>query len=205
MIATLNLHQVVNQVDPRLTFLEMLPSIYRAANFAFRRKRRALREDFVAEVIANAFTAFKRLIERGKAQLAYPTVLARFAIRQVLQGRRVGSRLNINDVLSPYAQRCRQFHVQSLHRHYEYGHWEDLVVEDRRSTPAEVAACRLDFRAWLSRLDHRKREIALRLASGESTTEAASRLGVCPARISQFRTELRNSWQAFQGEQEVAT
>ena len=51
-------------------FLEMLPAIRRAASYAFRHLRRAVREDLMAEVIANAFAAFRRLVERGKAALA---------------------------------------------------------------------------------------------------------------------------------------
>ena len=71
---------------------------------------------------------------------------------------------------------------------------------DKRSTPAEIAACRLDFQAWLRRLDRRRRAVAKRLAAGESTGEVACHFGVSTGRISQFRTELRDSWQAFQGE-----
>jgi hypothetical protein len=33
-----------------------------------------------------AFAAFRRLVARGKEALAYPTVLAKFAIRQVCDG-----------------------------------------------------------------------------------------------------------------------
>src|SRR4051794_24152828 len=82
-------------------FLEMLPTIRHVASYAFRRLRHAVREDLMAEVVANALAAFRRLVARGKAALAYPTVLAKFAIRQVREGRRVGSKLNALDVLSP--------------------------------------------------------------------------------------------------------
>jgi hypothetical protein len=42
--------------------------------------------------------------------------------------------------------------------------------------------------------------IALRLASGESTSGAAALFGVTSARISQLRLWLRANWQRFQGE-----
>jgi len=181
-------------------FLDMLPTIRRVASYAFRHLRRAVREDLMAEVIANSFAAFRRLVARGKAPLAYPTVLARFAIRQVREGRRIGSRRNVFDVLSPYARQQKRLVVEDLSQRKECGGWEDLIVEDKRSTPAEIAACRLDFQAWLRKLDRRRRAVALRLAAGESTKEAASRFGVTLSRISQFRSELRDSWLAFQGE-----
>ena len=100
----------------------------------------------------------------------------------------------------PYAQRRKRFTVQSLECRHASGHWEELVVEDRRSTPAEIAACRLDFQAWLRRLDRRRRAVAKRLAAGESTGEVACHFRVSTGRISQYRAELRDSWQAFQGE-----
>jgi hypothetical protein len=87
--------QEVNHSAAEPDFLEMLPTIRRVASYAFRHLRSTAREEFVAEVIANAFAAFRRLVVRDKAALAYPTVLARFAIQQVRQGRRLGCRLNV--------------------------------------------------------------------------------------------------------------
>ena len=200
MFATASVCPVSNRTATEPNFLEMLPAIRRVASYAFRYLRRAAREDLMAEVIANAFAAFRRLVERGKAALAYPTVLAKFAIQQVRVGRRLGSQLNIQDVMSPYAQKRKKFSVQSLERRHASGRWEELVVEDRRSTPAEIAACRLDFQAWLRGLDRRRRAVAKQLAAGESTGEVACHFGVSTGRISQYRAELRASWQEFQGE-----
>ena len=173
MFATASVCVESNRTAAEPDFLEMLPAIRRVAGYAFRHLRRAARDDLMAEVIAIAFAAFRRLVERGKAALAYPTVLAKFAIQQVRGGRRLGSQLNIQDVMSPYAQRRKRFTVQSLECRHASGRWEELVVEDRRSTPAEIAACRLDFQAWLRRLDRRRRAVAKRLAAGESTGEVA--------------------------------
>jgi transposase-like protein len=76
-------------------------------------------------------------------------------------------------------------------------------VEDKRATPADVAACRIDFAEWLRRLTARLRKIALALAAGETTSAAARMFGVTPARISQIRQWLKESWEAFQGEARV--
>ena len=160
MIAKLKVYPDLDHRAVEERFLEMLPFIRGVAQFAFRRQHRARRPDLIAEVIANAYVAFRRLVQRGKVDLAYPSVLAWFAVRQVREGRRVGSKLNVKDVLSPYAQRRKGFTVEPLRHQNARGQWEDLVVEDKRSTPADVAACRLDFRAWLRRLDRRMRAVA---------------------------------------------
>lgn len=179
-------------------FLEMLPAIRRVASYAFRHLRRAVREDLMAEVVANAFAAFRRLVKQDKAALAYPTVLAKFAIRQVREGRRVGSKLNALDVLSPYAQRLKGFSVQQLLEATELNKWQDLVVEDRRASPAEVAGFKIDFAAWLKRLKRPKRQVALRLVAGDTTSEVAGHFQLSPARVSQLRKELQIDWNKFQ-------
>jgi hypothetical protein len=117
-------------------FVEMLPTIRKFATYAFRRMRAWLREELITEAIANAFVAFKKLVQRGKADLAYATVLARYAVKQIRDNRRVGASLSSEDVMHPKAQRSRRFVVIPLQRQIEGG-WQDLVVEDRRSTPAD--------------------------------------------------------------------
>ncbi len=182
-------------------FLVWLPANRRSAQIAFRQMRPELRDELVQETIANCFATFARLVERSQADRASPSSLSRFAIAQVRVGRRVGSRLRIRDVLSRFAQYRKGFHVESLdHYDDEENCWQEIVIEDKRATPADVAACRLDFAAWLKRLPHRRRKIALALASGETTTTAAQKFGVTAARISQLRQWLKESWDCFQGE-----
>ena len=100
--------------------------------------------------------------------------------------------------MSPYAQQKKGFTVQALCEQNACGHWEDLAVEDRHATPADVATFRVDFRDWLQRLKRLKRQLALRLAAGETTTDAAEHFRVSPSRISQLRQELQAHWDAFQ-------
>ena len=154
----------------------------------------------MAEVVAHAFAAFARLVELGKAEVAFGTVLGHFAVRRVHSGRVVGRQSRTCDALSKYAQRTRGFAVQSLHTRLGEGKWQDLVIEDRRSTPAELAVIRLDFAAWIAQLDKNKRAVALRLAQGDGTFEAAQNCQLTPGRVSQLRGELKKSWCDFQGE-----
>ena len=178
-------------------FEAMLPSIRRVAAFGFRHTPRWCREELINDVIAKAYVAFAELVARGKAALAYPTVLANYAVRQIRAGRQLGSRQNVRDALSSYSQRRKGFAVQPLFDRDAHGEWEELT-EDRKANPADVAACRIDFRNWLSRLKRFKRQVALRLARGDSTSEAARYFRLSRARISQLRQELRASWNEFQ-------
>ncbi len=190
--------------DQHATFLAMLPAIRRSAQIAFRKLPPELRHDLIEEVVANSYVAFVRLVERGHADRALPSPLARFAITQIRVGRRVGSRLRIGDAMSSYAQFRKQFTVERLdHFSEEKDGWGEILVEDKRATPADVAACRIDFAEWLRRLTARLRRIALALAAGETTSAAARMFGVTPARISQIRDLLKKSWEAFQGGHEI--
>ena len=94
--------------------LAMLPKIVAHARVCFRHLKPEARGEAVQEVVCNALKAFVRLVELGKADIAYPSPLARYAVAQVRDGRKVGASLNIKDVLSPYCQ--RQKHAAFLGR-----------------------------------------------------------------------------------------
>lgn len=66
--------------------------------FAFRDLRTEKRAEAVTEATANAAVVYERLFQPGKVDVAYPSALARFATAQYRAGRRVGARLNVNDV-----------------------------------------------------------------------------------------------------------
>ncbi len=82
-------------------FLALLPAIRDRAHFAFRHSLRDIREELIADVVANAYRAFVRLMQESRETLIYATPLADFAIRQVRAGRRVGQPLNSQDVMAP--------------------------------------------------------------------------------------------------------
>ena len=186
-------------------FLSILPDIKQHAEFAIKRWRPEAKEDAVQEVIANAAVAFARLVELGKVDLAYPQVLARFAIAQFHDWRRVGSRNRINEVLSFHAQRNRNFVVERISRFdKETGMWIDAVVEDSRTPVPDQVAFRIDFPEWLSTQSPRTRKIAEELALGRTVGEVVRRFHVSSGRISQSGRDLHDSWREFQGEAETA-
>ena len=182
-------------------FLTMLPQIRAQARVAFGSKSPERREELIAEVFANCWVAFVRLMERGLGDVVYPTPLAQYAIRQVRSGRKVGGSLNVNDVSSGYAQKSKGFSMESLDQYSQRKkQWKEILVEDRHTGPAETAASRIDVGEWLRSLPKRSRRIAETLALGETTKKAARKHGVSAGRISQLRRELKGNWEAFQGE-----
>lgn len=182
-------------------FLAMLPTIQEQARFAFRSEPPERRQDLIAEVVANCWVAFVRLVERGLIEIVYPSPLAAFAVKQVRDGRRVGAKLNVRDVSSPYAQLAKGIIVERLDRYDpEENEWREVIVEDRHAGPAETAVARIDIADWFDSLPRKKRRIAATLATGESTKRTARRFHVSPVRISQLRRELHESWLSLQGE-----
>jgi hypothetical protein len=182
-------------------FADMLPAIRSHVRFAFRHLDVESREEAAQEAIAFAFLAYSRLAQLRKADLAYPSVLAKFAVSRVRSGRSIGHRLNVDDVTSRWCQSRRNFQVDQLDQQDGRGNWKEILVEDhRRAGPAETAAARLDLAAWLRTLPRRHRQIAEALASGETTSAAATLFNVSAARISQVRRQLYEAWQRFQGE-----
>ena len=198
--------RIASQTQPAVPtwhqgFLAMLPAISRHARISFRSLCPEAREEAVTECLANALVAYARLVELDKVALAYPTVLARFAVAQVRDGRRVGGRLNIRDVMSGYCQRHKGVVVERLDQYdSQEDAWQEILVEDRHAGPADVAATRMDFDQWLQTLPKRLRKIATVLSTSETTSATAKRFNLSPGRISQIRKLLHDAWSRFVSE-----
>ncbi len=136
-------------------FVEMLPQIRRTIRYAIRRAPRDARDEEMADSIAHAYCGFARLVNQGKGDRAFGTTLARYAVLRVRSGRRVGGRCNVRDLTSPFARRGHGIDVLPLVEQTAGGRWEEIVVEDRHSSPADIAACRIDFKAlWAHTSTH---------------------------------------------------
>jgi hypothetical protein len=77
--------------------------------------------------------------------------------------------------------------------------WQGWLAPDRHYGPADEAAFRIDFAAWIGGLTPRKRRAAELLAERHGTGDVARLLCVTPAAISQARVWLSRSWERFQG------
>ena len=181
--------------------MKLAPRISKYARFAFRHVRGQDREDLIQETIANAMVAFRRLVRRGRESVAHGSVLAKYAIRQIKDGRRVGSKLRINEMLSKYAQKHKGFPAPLRIDFYDptEEEWTQRVVEDRTAGPADIACTRIDFSDWLDSLKRRDRRVAEFLAKGETTKATAAKFHVSQGRVSQLRRELAESWHRFVG------
>ena len=179
-------------------FLKLLPAIQADVRFAFRQLTAEAHEEATQEATANAFVAYARLVDQGRAYVAAATPLARSAVSQVRAGRMVGTRFNVRDLSSAGCRQRKGVVLDRLDRWDDRKEcWKEALVEDPSCTPAELAASRIDFAAWLETLPRRNREIALKLADGEGTRDVAREFGLSPARISQLRSELHAAWEAF--------
>ena len=187
--------------DWQSLFLRLLPAIRKHARIAFRHLDPESREEAAQAVVCNACCAVARLAELNKLSLAYASVLARFGVAQVREGRMTGGSLNCNDISSRYCQRAKNISVERLdHFDEEENCWAEAIVEDRTAGPADIARTRIDFDAWLHQLPRRNRRIAEFLSLGNRTSEAARKFDVSAGRVSQLRKELAESWREFTGE-----
>ena len=132
-------------------FMSMLPQIRRLASLAFRDLPPQTRDDRIADVVAHAVVAFEALYEKGKVDLAYPSVLALHGIKRTKIGRKVGMKQNVKDVSSEYCQLARGVQLKRLDRYDATDEvWETVLVEDKNAGPAEIAAARIDIGDWCS-------------------------------------------------------
>jgi RNA polymerase sigma factor (sigma-70 family) len=182
-------------------FLAMVPTIIRYAKISFRDLGPDAREDLVQECVCNCVVAFARLVERGKQSIAYPTVLAMYAVRQIKDGRRVGKSVASRDV---YDEHGRIKHGHQL-KHIgsprdQRSGWREQLVDNSRTPVPEQAAFRIDFPDWLGTLSARDRRIVDDLAAGGRTGEVAQKFGVSAGRVSQLRGQLKESWEDFVGD-----
>jgi hypothetical protein len=199
MIATTSRQSSSLSEEARTQFANMLPELNRQIAFRFRNLKPELREERSADAVGLALEMFSRLVRRDKTDRAHPTPLATYACRQVRDGRRCGSSLNVCDISSRHCRKRKRIRKNSLScRNRDSGNWQELVVEDRKAGPADVAAVRINFRDWLKSLPEKKRWVAETLAGGETTKAAARKCGLSTGRISQMRRELLEAWNTFQ-------
>jgi hypothetical protein len=173
------------------------------------------REDAVAEMVALSWCWFVRLVARGKDPLTFPMMLATYAAKAVKCGRRLCGQEHGKDALSSLAQRRHHFAVEPLPSSTASSHedrhgsvrgqhrqdaWEERL-HDNTLTPVPDQVCfRLDFPAWLESLTSRERRLVRAMARNERTIDLGQRFELSPARISQLRRELHNSWSRFCGD-----
>jgi hypothetical protein len=199
-------------------FLDILPRIELHATIYFRDvKCPNKREDYIQETRSLAWLYFSRAVEQGKNPLSFVSQIATYAARHARNGRHVCGQEKSRDALSPLAQRCRGFTVQSLptsttqprEQLYANPHGQRLMdaleerLQDNTLTAVPEQVCfRLDFPVWLNTLNDRDRRIVEDLMQDERTSDVARKYGISPSRVSQLRRELMQHWRRFCGEEQ---
>ena len=189
-------------IDNRQTaFLMILPRIQSQAWNAFQGLSFDLKQELQSEVVGHCWKSFIRLFELGRHEDVSPMSLARFAIRAVRSGRRMGASLNINDVSSNYCQRRLGIRTTPFCMIDQNGEkWAESLIADERARPDQLVMARIDFSEWLQTLKPLHRKVAEHLSLGESTHSTARIFNLTPGRISQIRRLLEQSWLSFQTE-----
>ena len=172
------------------SFVRYLAWMRKTARLSFPNLDAEKRDETVASVIALCWKAWARLGERGLADnpLLLKSVLF-YSVKQVKTGRRIDRAGKPRDVLSLRAYGKVRF---------EPGHLDDYV--GKHDEVLDVVSFRLDVPAFLATLNDRQRTMALDLAEGMTTSEAAEKYGLSPGRISQCRREFVSLYQQFVAE-----
>jgi FixJ family two-component response regulator len=103
--------------------------------------------------------------------------------------------------MSPRAGVSKGITLERLDRfNRRSGEWREALVEDRTAGPAQIAETRLDFADWLQTLPNRERQLAEKLALGETTGCVARAFRISAGRVSQLRRDLCENWRRFVGE-----
>jgi DNA-directed RNA polymerase specialized sigma24 family protein len=198
--------------DAHRAFDAALPRIDAAIRYHFRRRPRLLREEAIAEARAYTWAAWHGLLRRGMDPVAVGAVaIAANACRAVTKGRSVGTSRPVGrgamDVYHPRVRLATGLRVVAFEElaGAPAGAWRDWLAGGRRYGPAEEAAFRIDFAAWLDSLPPRKRRVAELLAEGLRTGEVARRLGVTPGAVSQTRGWLAGAWGRYQGDADATS
>ena len=179
-------------------FLRIYSQLEQYASIAFQHLTAEAREDAITEVIANCLVAYQRLHERAELQRARPGALLGFAVLQYWDGRRVGTSQNSRDVMSPLARRKDQYEICSLGTPGEQiGGWLECLIDDTQTPVPDQVSFRIDYPRWLQLQTPRDRQIAQKLSQGYTTQQVAREYRLSPARVSQLRRELAESWEDF--------
>jgi hypothetical protein len=160
-----------------MEFLKIYPVILGYCRKAFR--NHSDEEELTAEAVAVAFLGWESLQRRGRT--VSPLSIAFYAVRRARSGRKVGERNRKREAFK--LPRCTEPDVIA-----------HLAGDD---DPAEEAALRIDFPAFIASQPVIKRQACRLFLRGESTNAVARKLRVTSGRASQMRRELVEGWASY--------
>jgi len=168
-------------------FVRRIPALRKMARISFRHLPPEAKEESITNAIGLTWKAFYRLFHRGRAE--EPGILdscMRFAIRQTRAGR------------TP--QGCPRAKDDLSRRWVGPTRLPDFDLEQfvGRFTPVfDQVSFRVDVPQFMGTLNDRQRRMAVDLAGGMSTSEAAKKYSLSAGRISQFRKEFKGLFDVY--------
>jgi len=168
-------------------FVQQLPTLQKMAKIQFRTLRPEAKQESISNALGLCWKFFHRLAALGRAE--EHGILAscmRFAIRQTREGRTPQGCPRKQDTLS--------------RRWVGPTRLDDFDLEQfvSKTTPIPVqVSFRVDVPAFMATLSSHQRKIAVDLANGMSTTEAAEKHDLSMGRISQHRRLLKDLFDVF--------
>lgn len=161
-----------------------------------RLKSKQRRWDVEEEALAVGWVEHWKLWCKGRDASLWPTGFAQQIVRNVMGGRKIGSRLRSNEALSVEAQARRGFAMQSLPDYSTMSGNEvsEALADHQCENPADAAAFNLSFPVFLARENERNRAIISAFLRGLSPQAICERFQLSEGRISQLRREFRQRW-----------
>ena len=177
-------------------FREALPRMSAVIRFNLRGCPRRDREEAMAEVVAAAWAAWEGLLRRGEDPVAVGvTGIAFNACRYVKNGRRLGNRIggigastsitgghSVPGASGSFPWMAATTEVRRRRARRGRAGWRRTAAGARRTRRLSGSTSRP---GWIA--SRAKRQVAELLASGQTTTSVAHRMGVTAGAVSQWR------------------
>jgi hypothetical protein len=190
--------KVTEMVNVR--YIEMLPTIIKAALIAFAKYNYEARAEAVQNVQVWALYLLHQMAANGKLKEAKASPIAQFAIGRHREGRIAGTPCSSTDVL---ADNCRYL-GRSKVKHFGLAEniadtfESEATATDARYPVHRAVQFKLDFHeGWLQQQTAKDQEIIRLLALGWRPSHVAQKIGVSPAYINQCQKRYRDSWYSY--------
>jgi hypothetical protein len=181
---------MVTLATVRASFTEQVPTMERMARRHFLHLNPEARQEAVTNTLALAWMFLYRLFRQGRAEK--PEIVRSclwYAIRQTKVGRTPQGCPKKKDTLSP----------RWVGPTRSAGFDPDQFVSRNTAVP-DAVIFKVDVPQFMSTLNDRQRQMAVDLAVGMTTSEAAKKHKLSAGRISQFRKEFKAKFDQFFGE-----
>ena len=168
-------------------FVQQLPTLQKMARIQFRQLSPEAKQESITNAIGLAWKFYFNLAKRNRAhEHGILASCMRFAIKQTRAGRTPQGCPRVKDALA------RRWVGPTRLDDFDLGQFVS------RNTPVpDQVSFRVDVPQFLKSLPKRSRKMAMDLADGMTTTDAAKKFDLSLGRISQFRKEFKLLFDAY--------